>query len=355
MSRLRKWGFNSLGAWSNTSLLGSMMPYTELLGMASGNDWFAPSFVTNAYQVAQISVAPLKNDPNLIGYFTDSELRWGPYWTDQHTLLDSYLQLPVGSPGRAVAEEYIHNPNGFLSALATRYFSVTTAAIRSVDPNHMILGVKMLAQLTTPAVLEAAAPYVDLFSIDDYALIGGLSNYVKSSWSPYLNVDGNLSLFYKYLHKPIMVAEYSFRGAGGLAPNTWPPIYPTYPNQQDKAQAYESYIKGIYASPWVVGDQWFEFVDEPVNGRFDGENSNFGLVSTLNVPCSDLVNAMTVMHSQAPTVLAGTPSPCWSDEQTGFGNQVKCLLYANSCPTNVSSPSSVWPYCTNSTTKSTIG
>ena len=54
------------------------MPYEVQLTMASGNDWFAPSFVTNADAVAASQVAPLAKDPNVIGYFTDSELDWGP-------------------------------------------------------------------------------------------------------------------------------------------------------------------------------------------------------------------------------------------------------------------------------------
>ena len=82
VSQLRSWGFNSLGGYSDDADLGSQMPYEVQLSMASGDDWFAPSFVTNADQVAATQVAPLANDPNVIGYFTDSELDWGPYLGD---------------------------------------------------------------------------------------------------------------------------------------------------------------------------------------------------------------------------------------------------------------------------------
>ena len=59
--------------------LGSQMPYEVQLSMASGDDWFAPSFATHADSVAQTQVAPLASDPNVIGYFTDTELDWGPF------------------------------------------------------------------------------------------------------------------------------------------------------------------------------------------------------------------------------------------------------------------------------------
>ena len=78
MAQLRSWGFNSLGPFSDESEFAGQMPYSVQLSMASGNDWFAPSFVTNADDVAATQVAPLADDPNLIGWYTDSELTWGP-------------------------------------------------------------------------------------------------------------------------------------------------------------------------------------------------------------------------------------------------------------------------------------
>ena len=31
--------------------------------------------------------------------------------------------------------------------------------------------------------------------------------------------------------------------------------------------------------PWIVGYHWFEWVDQPPEGRFDGEDNNWGVVS----------------------------------------------------------------------------
>lgn len=344
VQQLRSWGFNTLGPWSDSTLY-DKMPYTILLSMASGSDWFAPSFVTSAYQQAQSQVAPYKNDPNLVGYFTDSELRWGPDWTSQATLLDAYLQLPQGSPGRAVAMRYIHNPSGFETALAQRYFSVTTAAIRSVDPNHMILGVKMIAQLTTKSLLEVAKNYVNCFSIDDYAVIPLINKLLPSIWPSYIKAQYNLAGIEKYLNMPIIIGEYSFRASGGNDPNSWPPIYPTYPNQSARAAAYTNYVTSLYNSPYVVGDFWFEYVDEPPGGRFDGENSDFGLVSTSDVPWTTFVNAVTQMHSIAPDRIADPNESCWL-WQNG-SNGVTCLQTYPPCPNQITNGPQLtnWPYC----------
>ena len=110
VTQLRSWGFNSLGPFSDDSEFAGQMPYSVQLGMASGDDWFAPSFVTNADQVAATQVAPLADDPNLIGWYTDSELTWGPDISNFNTELQDYLALPAGSPGLAVAQQYVGRP-----------------------------------------------------------------------------------------------------------------------------------------------------------------------------------------------------------------------------------------------------
>ena len=338
VSQLRSWGFNSLGAFSDDSTFASQMPYSVQLGMASGDDWFAPSFVTNADQVAATQVAPLADDPNLIGWYTDSELDWGPNGGDLDTQLSHYLALPAGSPGLAVAQQYVGNPNGFVYALATRYFQVTTAAIRMYDPHHLILGVKAEGQEIQPQLLEAASPYVDVFSIDDYQLMPNFAQIIDKIWPQYLPVTATFNNFETYVKRPIMVAEYSFIGTTPQTPDTVPGVYAVYPDQATRAAAYTDYVAPLYEhSPWVVGDEWFEYVDEPQGGRFDGENNNFGVVDVENQPYQDLVTQMEIMHSIAPDRINQSGPACdsWADTPTG----VACTAYLpkKSYPLSISS------------------
>jgi agarase len=311
VAQLRSWGFNSLGAFTDDATFATQMPYSVQLSMASGDDWFAKSFVSHAKAVAAAQVAPLADDPNLIGYYTDSELHWGPDGSDTAPVLDNYLALPVGSPGRTVAEKYAHDPNGFVSALATRYFSVTTAAVHKYDPHHLILGVKAEAQEIQPQLLEAASPYVDVFSIDEYQLEPGLAQLIDELFPQYLPVKPKLGNFEHYVHKPLMIGEYSFIASGPATPDTVPGLYAVYPTQQARAQAYTDFIAPLYEqATWVVGDEWFEYVDEPQGGRFDGENNNFGLVDVTNQPYPELVAQMEVMHSVAPDRIGQTGPTC---------------------------------------------
>jgi hypothetical protein len=328
LARLRQWGFNTLGSFSDDTTLGGQMPFEVQLSMASGNDWFAPSFVTNADEVAATQVAPLADNPNLIGYFTDTELNWGPPDTPNHkTLLDYYLTLPAGSPGLAVAKRYIGNPAGFVYAVATRYFQVTTAAIRMYDPHHLILGAKAEGQEIQPQLLEAARHYINVFSVEDYLYRDKIDSAVDRIWPYYLPVESNLADLEQYFGGPLLIGEYSFIAAGPQDPNTVPGIYYVAPNQQTRADTYESNFAPLYENaPWLVGDDWFEFVDEPRGGRTgDGENNEFGVVNVDNQPYTDMTSAMATMHSITGAQLIQSGSTCdgWATGPHGVTCTVK--------------------------------
>jgi len=55
----------------------------------------------------------------------------------------------------------------------------------------------------------------------------------------------------------------------------------------------------------VVGYHWFEHADEPAEGRFDGENSNYGLVNIRDEPWSILVARAVAVNLQVETVHSG--------------------------------------------------
>jgi len=64
------------------------------------------------------------------------------------------------------------------------------------------------------------------------------------------------------------------------------------PTQRDRADRFEEYVTALMRLPFMVGFHWFEFCDEPAEGRFDGENSNYGLVNIKDEPWEVLVERM---------------------------------------------------------------
>lgn len=57
----------------------------------------------------------------------------------------------------------------------------------------------------------------------------------------------------------------------------------------------------------MVGCHWFQYVDEPVTGRyFDGENYNIGLVDVTDLPYGPLVEAASSVHERIYTLRSST-------------------------------------------------
>ena len=257
-------------------------------------------------------MAPLADDPNLIGFYTDSELHWGPDGSDFNPVLDGYLALPEGSPGRTVADQYVGDPNGFVTALATRYFQVTTAAVRMYDTHHLILGVKAEAQEIQPELLEAARPYVDVFSIDDYTLQPGFAQAIDRLWPQYLPVTATFANFEQYVQRPIMVGEYSFIAAGAATPGHRPGRVRRLPHPGRAGRRLCRLPRAPLRAARPVGGRRrvVRVRRRAGGGRFDGENDNFGVVERRRpVPMQDLVTCMESLHAIAPDRLRPRARP----------------------------------------------
>lgn len=301
VERLESWGFNTAGAWSEDDLLAPLIPYTTLLNYGGGqSDFFSEEFLERVQTITEERVAPRKDDPNLLGWFLDNELKWGPDWRGNITMLDQYMTLDEGSPGRLVAEQYEGDHEGFLLALAEQYFRVTSEAIRRADPNHLILGARASSLSMPPQVPQAAAAYLDVFSVNFYATTDGLFEGLNENWGPLVPIDGWLEAYHELSGLPLMATEFSFRSSESEPPNTYPPIYLTFDTQVERAGAYDEYVQNCFDAPYIVGQHWFEYVDQPVGGRGDGEDNNFGLITVDDEPYDDFLELVAMTNARAP-------------------------------------------------------
>jgi hypothetical protein len=106
---------------------------------------------------------------------------------------------------------------------------------------------------------------------------------------------------YKLPHRPVLVAEFAFRAEDSGLSNTRG-AGPKVPDQAARARAYANYVKWLASLPEAVGYHWFEWCDEPREGRFDGENSNYGLVNIHEQPHRQFVDAVTTANRAAVSV-----------------------------------------------------
>ncbi|MGQ9590110.1 MAG: FAD-dependent oxidoreductase, partial [Planctomycetota bacterium] len=308
VDRLRAWGLNTLGSWSSPSTFSQGMAYTINLDLATraGADWlkgsvgdfFSEDFESKVAEACKLACAPRASDRWLLGYFTDNELRWGADWRGRSSLLEEYLRLSEGSAGRRRALEFLRERHGgelgdekvsaggsredqeaFLEIAAERYFSVSERAIRAADPNHLILGCRFAGQ-APEAVLRGMRKHVDVVSFNHYG--------------PEAPVEA-LERIHRIAGRPVMLTEFSFKAADSGLPNTRGAGKPV-PAQKDRAEGFARYVGGLLDLPFAVGFHWFEHADEPKEGRFDGENSNYGLVTIEDRPWEVLTEAMAALN-----------------------------------------------------------
>ncbi|MEC3905636.1 hypothetical protein VOI54_01260 [Tamlana sp. 2201CG12-4] len=55
-------------------------------------------------------------------------------------------------------------------------------------------------------------------------------------------------------------------------------------SQTRRGAFYKEYIQGALRNPLIVGAHWFQYLDEPFAGRFDGENYNVGVIDVCDNP-----------------------------------------------------------------------
>ncbi|MFQ5342544.1 MAG: hypothetical protein ACE5F6_13450 [Anaerolineae bacterium] len=374
VNRLRDWGFNTLGAWSGPSTYHQEMVYAIILeitpaiiarGVPAVNDNFAdvfdPQFPTAVAEAVQATISEdATTDPWLLGYFLDNELHWyqgtdfnwdpdevGPTvvddfiaqdreWAGKRAWVEDFLVLRYGTVdalndawGTAftswLGEEassvinaqtitshndvILADKKAFLRIVADRYFAVTTLAVRTRDPHHLILGTRFNRAAPAP-VVSSAGEHCDALSINLYH--DGRRYDSADIWG-FERFDD----YHALAGKPFLISEFSYRAQDSGLPNSGGAVADVA-TQAERAQGYRFYLQAMTEKRYIVGAHWFEHADEPVAGRFDGEDSNYGLVTVRDEPYQPLVQRMTRTNGNIydrllaqPATLPEPPLPLW--------------------------------------------
>jgi endoglucanase len=297
--QLRGWNFNTLGAWSSPQIYTAGLAYTPMVDVAASAgrdvwlkggvvDYFSPEFQRAADRAAQRICAPRAKDPWVLGYFTDNELRWGPDWRGTNSLLEEYLKMPVTAAGYQKATAFLQargqaadspraeDKNEFLGLVAAEYARVASEAIRRADPNHLVLGCRF-AVYPGDTVIRAVGRYFDAISYHSY---NSMPPVERLRWITELT------------GKPTLLTEFSFKAMDSGLPNTKGAAKPVA-TQEDRAKGFAGYAEALAALPGCVGYHWFQYRDQPKEGRrLDGENSNYGVVKIDGSPWETLTARM---------------------------------------------------------------
>lgn len=264
LRRFDSWGLNTIGNWSAPALaLKSKKPYVmSVLERAKGvkrhakfhvYDFADPDFERNmraairARFAEDSALAHAAGDPMCIGFFVDNELQFRK-WIPE-----------VGADAAA--------------PLLDLYFRVCREELAEVAPGKMYLGSRFVGFRQAGLLWRTAVKYCDVVTVNAYA-------------NSVYNLSGKM--FAAGEEKPILVGEFHFgcfdRGMfmPGLAP-VW--------NQAERARSYTRFVEGCLQHPLIVGCHWFQYRDQPLLGRGDGEAYQIGFVDVCDRPYPELTRA----------------------------------------------------------------
>ncbi|MFP5212735.1 MAG: beta-galactosidase [Acidobacteriota bacterium] len=335
-SQLGSWGFNTRGGWSDPSPDIDLALTIDLeLGRNSQFHWFDPFHPDMEEKILETALkltAPYRDNPKVLGYYTDNEVGWwnSPLftwylqadWETNHTkrklcevILDHYQGswdrfledwVPQGNiagfedlkrPGAALKLR----PGGrgillvdrFMQVYVRRYYETMSKAIRQTHPGVLVLGDRMPLYYHQDAVLAIGD------TLDAIA-----TNYNVDSpdgWVAPYYFDGLRLL----TGKPVIVTEFFFAAEENRSGNrneTARNAHPkpghlmTVETQAERVWGASKALVNFARFPNIVGTHWFQYCDEPFGGRDDGEDYNMGLIDTANRPYEELTEMFRALN-----------------------------------------------------------
>ena len=313
-------GFNGYGSWAEVEVLSAVKPQrmatTRIWSFMSSfggkikvtfqqpghtgykNDAipvFHPKWEAHCDEYAKKNIAPCKDDPWLLGHFTDNEL---PF---TRKALKNFIALPKESAGGVFARDWLkqrhdgditeQDESDFLALVVERYFSTVAKAIRKYDPNHLILGSRFHGEktgdtLTSPEIFKACGPHVDVISVNWYR-----------EWTP---DPAKIALWERESHKPVLITEWYAKALDSGMSNTGGAGW-LVRTQAERGKFYQHFALGLLESKVCIGWHWFKYSDNDPNDKAadpSNRDSNKGIVNALYEPYMPLLDAMKPLNER---------------------------------------------------------
>jgi hypothetical protein len=187
----------------------------------------------------------------------------------------------------------------FEAHVAARSAALGAAVLRRANAEMLNLGPRVVVAPFSAAVLRALAEPADVMSVNNYDVRGYIDGLLTEEQEAKLVELGLLGFdpierveqVGEVTGKPVLITEWFYRRRRpGVS--TFPPFLPEVADGAAQAMAYGAYMDGVLGLPFVVGAHWFQWMDQPVEGRADGENQLIGFVDiddNLNQPLADEV------------------------------------------------------------------
>ena len=348
IERMRKWGFNSIGAFSGggaQARKAAKIPGVEHLplGVESipgiGQVWdpFDEKTRSRIEQDLAKSLPSRADDPLVIGYFITNEpiyeniqhvvptlkasahackrrfvqglgqkyktpAAFNVAWSLKVKAFDelSEMVVPVETAAaKADVQEYV-------SVFLDEYFRLVSESFRRHDRNHLLLGSRLMpGTINNEQLCRIMGKYVDVMSFNYYTY-GMDTEFLRR--------------IYKWTGRPLMLSEFYWSAAkeSGLTGGR------EVATQQERGLAYRNYVEQSAALGIVVGIEWFTLNDQAVTGRwfqgFDGERANTGVIAVTDRPWKAALAEMMKTNYDIYKVWLGERPPfAWDDPRFKIG------------------------------------
>ena len=315
--RLRSWGFNTLGNWSSLEArAGQRTPYVVPIHYGTRMmhyrmpDIYSPDWEPALRKSIAREADTSAKDPWNIGYFVDNERWFGPR-PRAAAIGEEALKNPADAPVKLKFVEFLRakydgdvdglnaawkthyaswqalladradrdfkveailsDAGDFGMMFAEKYFRTCRDAVKNVAPNHMYLGSRFHGHIDK-SVVELASKYADVISYNIYD-------------NP---PDGRVNQ-YASLDVPIMATEWGIDSDPQQTPFRGESLKVLTP--AERAKEMQGYLERAIRHPNLVGAHFFQFRDQPLSGRSDGEATLRGFVNVADTPNFELVRA----------------------------------------------------------------
>ena len=245
--RLRSWGMNTIANWSDQEICALHrtpycinVPYRRVRDRNGFPDMAAAACRAALREGCRAAARETANDPWCIGWFIDNELNW-PNVPD-------------------------------LARLAETYYRTCRDEMKAVAPKKLFMGSRIHMHEYpfggSHDVVRAAARWCDVVSFNRY----------RFTAADLRLPDG--------CDKPVIVGEWHF---GALDRGMLHTGLRSAGTQAQRGAAYGFYLRGALRNPAIVGAHWFQYHDQCLTGRFDGENYQIGFLDICDTPYPETI------------------------------------------------------------------
>ncbi|GAB1622992.1 hypothetical protein AAOGI_30420 [Agarivorans albus] len=343
VKRMKDWGFNTLGNWTDPALYANgSVPYVANGWSTSGADrlpvkqigsgywgplpdpWDA-NFATNAATMAaEIKAQVEGNEEYLVGIFVDNEMSWGNVTDVEGSRYAQTLAVfntdgtdATTSPAKNSFIWFLENQRytggiaDLNAAWGTDYASWDAmrpaqelAYVAGMEADMQFLAWQFAFQYfnTVNTALKAELPnhlylgsrFADWGRTPDVvsaaaAVVDVMSYNIYKDSIAAADWDADALSQIEAIDKPVIIGEFHF---GALDSGSFAEGVVNATSQQDRADKMVSFYESVNAHKNFVGAHWFQYIDSPLTGRaWDGENYNVGFVSNTDTPYTLMTDA----------------------------------------------------------------